>query len=135
LIVVLPVPTRLRVRELAVSVLMSTFPRASVPPLGMLLVSVRLPPVRPVTFPLSVRLCVPEIVTACSVTALESERAALIACKVPEVRVSVPLARPPLLALASCSVEAVLSVVPPEEELLPAITVVPADPEIVVKPL
>jgi len=91
-IVVLPVPAIVSVRALAVSVLMSTSDKVSVPPFVMLFVNVRFWVDSPVSLPLKLRLWLPMIVDAVSEIALESERAALSACRVPELSVRRPLA-------------------------------------------
>ena len=91
----------------------------------MLLVSVELAVCESV--PPSVRLCAPEIVVL-AVREMEFDRlsgAALVACKMPPLRVSKPVPKPPLFAVvfASCNVPPLIVVAP--VLLVPEITSVP----------
>ena len=122
--VVGPVPASVSVKPEAVAAPMLTVPKVSVLPPVMLLVKVAL--AVSVRAPLNVMLCAPDtVLAAVRETAFETPCEASSDCSVPPLKLNVPLARPPLLELLSCSVPPMI-VVAPAELFVPVMVSVPA---------
>ena len=131
-ITVSPEPPMVNVRPELASLVMFTAPKVSFLPLAMVFPMARFWAVLPVTVPVMVISCDPWNTTpllpgwVCKRTLFESVRPAFRASTRPVLRVSVPLARPPLLALSSCNTVGKRPPLPPWSVVAPAELLEPA---------